>query len=143
MGGCRRKMRILPPVRDLRISVYGIQAPPEGQSDMGEPSLIPSGLLVSPKEVAVKKVLFVCSRNKLRSPTAEQIFCDRPGFEVVSADVIFVMEKTHRKKVQEKYRAHLKGTRIESLDIPDDYDYMDRDLVDLLHRKLDNFFTAR
>jgi predicted protein tyrosine phosphatase len=128
---------------------------------MGEPSLIPSGLLVSPKEVAVKKVLFVCSRNKLRSPTAEQIFCDRPGFEVVSAgtdrsaavplsvdlvgwaEVIFVMEKTHRKKVQEKYRAHMKSTRIESLDIPDDYDYMDQDLVDLLHRKLDKFFTIR
>ena len=109
----------------------------------------------------VKNVLFVCSRNKLRSPTAEQVFCDQPGFEVQSAgtdraadvplsvdlvqwaDAIFVMEKPHRKKVQEKYRPHLKDTRIECLDIPDDYDYMDGDLVDLLHRKLDPFFTTR
>lgn len=106
-------------------------------------------------------VLFVCSRNKLRSPTAEQIFCDKSGFEVQSAgtdrassiplsvdlvrwaEVIFVMEKTNRKKVQEKYRPHLKGTRVESLDIPDDFDFMDPDLVDLLHRKLDPFFTTR
>lgn len=106
-------------------------------------------------------VLFVCSRNKLRSPTAEQIFCDQPGFEVQSAGtdqaasvplsvdliqwaaVIFVMEKTHRKKVQEKYRAHLKNTRVRCLEIPDEFDYMDPDLIDLLHRKLNPFFTTR
>ncbi|WP_374551815.1 arsenate reductase/protein-tyrosine-phosphatase family protein [Sphingobium yanoikuyae] len=29
--------------------------------------------------------LFVCSQNKLRSPTAEQIFADHPGIETLSA----------------------------------------------------------
>ena len=31
------------------------------------------------------KVLFVCTANKLRSPTAEDVFCDYPGIEAVSA----------------------------------------------------------
>jgi predicted protein tyrosine phosphatase len=30
-------------------------------------------------------VLFVCSQNKLRSPTAEQVFANWPGVEVSSA----------------------------------------------------------
>lgn len=66
-------------------------------------------------------ILFVCSQNKLRSPTAEQIFADHPGVETDSAgtnndaenpltselvrwaDIIFVMEKTHRSKLQRGY----------------------------------------
>jgi protein-tyrosine-phosphatase len=35
----------------------------------------------------VKKVLFVCSRNQWRSPTAERVFATRPGLEVRSAGV--------------------------------------------------------
>ena len=67
--------------------------------------------------------LFVCSQNKLRSPTAEQIFADHPGIETLSAgtnhdaekplddevlrwaDTIFVMEKTHRSKILQFFRA--------------------------------------
>jgi predicted protein tyrosine phosphatase len=62
-------------------------------------------------------VLFLCSRNRLRSPTAEHIFASYPGIEAASAglnsdadtqttpeliewaDLIFVMEKVHRTKV--------------------------------------------
>jgi predicted protein tyrosine phosphatase len=75
-------------------------------------------------------VLFVCSQNRLRSPTAEQTFASRPGISVASAgtnadsenpltaelvkwaDSIFVMEKAHRKKVQKRYKAELKDTRL-------------------------------
>jgi len=102
----------------------------------------------------VKNVLFVCSQNKLRSPTAEQVFADWPGVETSSAgtnndaenplsrelvewaDIIFVMERAHRAKLQSRYRAALNGTRIVCLDIPDDYQFMDPRLVELLKAKV-------
>ena len=105
-----------------------------------------------------KKVLFTCSRNRLRSPTAERIFSDRPGFEVASAgldpeaetpvcpellewsDVIFVMEKVHKARLALKFRASLKGKRIVCLDIPDDFAFMDPALVRLLENKVGPFF---
>lgn len=100
------------------------------------------------------RVLFVCSQNRLRSPTAEQVSSTYPHLDVASAgtnrdaenpltpdliawaDIVFVMEKTHRNKVREKFRAQLRDTRLICLDIPDDYDYMDPELVDLLMRKV-------
>jgi predicted protein tyrosine phosphatase len=95
-------------------------------------------------------VLFVCSQNQLRSPTAEQVFSDWPGVEVASAgtdpnadspvtpellewaDIIFVMEKAHRARLSRKFRASLKSQRIICLNIPDNYEYMDPALVTLL-----------
>jgi len=100
------------------------------------------------------KVLFVCSRNRLRSLTAESIFNGRNDHEVRSvgteegariritpghigwADLIFVMEKAHRNKLNRKFRAHLKGKRVICLDIPDQYDFMDPALVTLLNMKV-------
>ncbi len=102
----------------------------------------------------MRKVLFVCSQNRLRSPTAEQVFSTRPDLEVASAgtnndaetplsaelvawaDVIFVMERAHRAKVQKRFRRALAGTRMVCLDIPDDYEFMDPALVRLLEAKL-------
>lgn len=102
----------------------------------------------------MKNVLFVCSQNRLRSPTAEHVFADHPGIAVSSAgtnsdadnplshelvawaDIIFVMEKAHRNKLQKKYRATLKSARLICLDIPDDYDFMDEALVRLLRAKV-------
>ncbi|MBC7921427.1 MAG: protein tyrosine phosphatase [Ferruginibacter sp.] len=102
----------------------------------------------------MKKVLFVCSQNRLRSPTAEQVFADRTGLEVASAglnpgaevplspeliewaDIIFVMEKTHRNKLSKKFRAHLKNKRLLCLDIPDEYEYMEPALVELLEQRV-------
>lgn len=100
------------------------------------------------------RILFVCSQNRLRSPTAEQVFSAYPQLDVASAgtnrnaenpltpdliawaDIVFVMEKTHRNKIREKYRMQLHDTRVICLDIPDDYDYMDPELVALLKRKV-------
>jgi predicted protein tyrosine phosphatase len=97
-----------------------------------------------------RHVLFVCSQNRLRSPTAEQVFASWPGIEVSSAglnegadnpvtpellawaDLIFVMEKSHRRRLQSKFRSHLKRQRIVCLNIPDDYRFMDAKLVRLL-----------
>lgn len=102
----------------------------------------------------VENVLFVCSRNRLRSPTAEQVFADWPGIEtasaglahdadtpltpelVVWADVIFVMERVHRAKLGERFGAHLKGKRVVCLAIPDDFELMDPALVKLLRARV-------
>jgi predicted protein tyrosine phosphatase len=96
------------------------------------------------------KVLFVCSRNRLRSLTAEAIFDGVGGHHVRSAgtepgarvrvtaghlgwaDVIFVMEKRHLSRLQAKFREELGGKRVVCLYIPDEYAYMDEELVDRL-----------
>jgi hypothetical protein len=55
------------------------------------------------------------------------------------ADVIFVMEKTHRSKLARQFRSHLKGKRVVCLDIPDDYEFMDPELVRLLENRVGRF----
>lgn len=105
----------------------------------------------------MKHVLFVCGRNRLRSPTAEQVFSSHPGIECASAglnndadnpvtpellewaDLVFVMEKAQRNKLSSKFKAHLREARVVCLDIPDDYDFMDPDLVRLLKSKVPKF----
>ena len=82
----------------------------------------------------MKRVLFVCSQNLLRSPTAEQVFANYPGIECTSAglakdthnpvtddlvewaDLIFVMEKVHRRKLAAIFGKHLKNQRVICLD---------------------------
>ena len=99
-------------------------------------------------------VLFICSRNRLRSPTAEQVFADWPGVETASAglapdadspvtpellawaDLIFVMEDRHRGRLSSPFGKYLKGKRIICLGIPDDYEYMDPKLVELLRTRV-------
>ena len=98
----------------------------------------------------MRRLLFICSQNKLRSPTAEAVFCDYPGVEADSAglnndaevplsdeqiewaDIILVMEKVHRERLNRKFKHALGGKRIAVLNIPDDYEYMDEELVELL-----------
>jgi predicted protein tyrosine phosphatase len=98
----------------------------------------------------VHRVLFICSQNRLRSPTAEQVFSSWPGVEASSAgldtgadvpvtpellewaDTIFVMERTHRSKLSRKFRKYLKAQRVICLNIRDEYEYMDERLVQLL-----------
>ena len=102
----------------------------------------------------MRKILFVCSRNRLRSPTAEAVFSQYEGLEAESAgldreadvplsteaiqraDMIFVMEKSHRTKLSKKFQPALKGKRVICLDIPDEYEYMEPALVDLLTKKV-------
>jgi predicted protein tyrosine phosphatase len=100
--------------------------------------------------MASRRVLFLCSRNRLRSPTAEQVFAAWPNLEVDSAgladdaevpvsseqldwaELIVVMEAGHRRRLQARHRARLKGKRVVCLDIPDDYAFMQPELVELL-----------
>ena len=108
----------------------------------------------------VRTVLFVCSQNKLRSPTAEQVFSRREDLEVSSAgtnhgaenpltaelvgwaDLIFVMEKAHRSKLQRRFRAALAGKRVICLDVPDDFAFMEPELVRLLETKVSRHLPA-
>jgi predicted protein tyrosine phosphatase len=105
----------------------------------------------------MKTVLFVCSQNRLRSPTAEQVFADREGIEVLSAgldatcgnpvtaelvewaDIIFVMEQALRSKLSNRFRASLKTARLICLGIPDDYEFMDPELVRILEARVPRF----
>ena len=105
----------------------------------------------------MKRVLFICTQNRLRSPTAEQVFATWPDVETDSAglgndadvplspeqlawaDIIFVMEKAHRNRLATRFKRHLNGKRVICLDIPDDYDYMQPELVALLKTKVGPF----
>lgn len=100
------------------------------------------------------RVLFICSMNRLRSPTAEQVFANYPGIECDSAglnndaanpvtgelvewaELIFVMERVHRSKLSRRFKRHIGNRRVVCLDIPDDYDFMEPALVDMLKRKV-------
>jgi predicted protein tyrosine phosphatase len=102
----------------------------------------------------VKRYLFVCSQNKLRSPTSEQIFSARSDIEVSSAgtnnyaenpidseqvewaDIIVVMEKHHRDKLQRRFSSALKSKLVIVLDVPDKYEFMEDSLVGLLKKKM-------
>jgi predicted protein tyrosine phosphatase len=61
---------------------------------------------------------------------------------VMWADVIVVMEKAHRAKVQRRFRKALNGKRIVCLDIPDDYAFMDEELVRLLTLRMRRFLPS-
>lgn len=98
------------------------------------------------------KLLFICSRNRQRSLTAERIFDGVAHHQVRSAgteqnarirvtaghigwaDMIFVMEKRHLDRLRAKYAGALRGKRIACLHIPDTYAYMDETLIALLKR---------
>ena len=96
------------------------------------------------------KILFICSRNRWRSLTAEKIFDGINGIQARSAgtepsarirvtaghlswaDLIFVMEKKHLRRLQEKFPEAVAGKKIICLHIADDYEFMQPELVDLL-----------
>lgn len=95
-------------------------------------------------------VLFVCSKNQWRSPTAEKVFSKHPGISARSrgttrdarrtvtsadvkwADVVMVMEQKHKQRLAADFPGEMKYKEIHVLDIPDDYRYMDAELVELL-----------
>ena len=101
-----------------------------------------------------QNVLFICSRNRWRSPTAEQIFRKHPLMSVRSAgtspnarrkvsaedirwaDVIFVMEEKHKSRLVADFSRLLVGKTIHVLDIPDEYKYMDPELVEQLEQSV-------
>lgn len=104
--------------------------------------------------------LFICSKNQWRSPTAERIFRHYPHLNVRSAgtsrqakhyiqlndilwaDKIFVMEEKHKSQLTNLFRQHLQFKDIIVLDIPDDYSYMDSELIELLELSVNPYLPS-
>jgi len=104
------------------------------------------------------KILFVCSRNRRRSLTAETIFEKEPGWQVRSAgteegarirvtpghlgwaDVIVVMEKRHKERLRQKHPEALVEKPCVCLFIADDYEYMEEELIRALREKMNEKF---
>ena len=100
------------------------------------------------------KILFVCSRNRIRSLTAEKVFATRPGVEVRSAgtqpnarvvvtagllrwaDLILVMEKCHAARLRLKFSSEMQSKRVVSLHIPDEYQFVQQELIDELEARV-------
>lgn len=100
-------------------------------------------------------ILVVCGRNKRRSRTAEYIFKNDNRFNIRSAglsqksdrkisekdlnwaDLVLVMETEQRAKVRELYK-HLELPNIEILNIPDDYEFLDEELIGILTDRIND-----
>lgn len=102
----------------------------------------------------MQNLLFICSRNQWRSPTAETIWRKHPNYNAKSAgtsprakktvssadirwaDIIFVMEQKHKNRLKAEFTRILEHKPIYVLDIPDEYQYMDPELVDELENSV-------
>ncbi len=108
-------------------------------------------------------LLFICSQNKRRSLTAEKIFDEyydgyhwhrarSAGTEANSrikvtpgllgwADIIFCMEKKHVRRIREKYPDIVSNKKLVCLNISDDYQFMDRELQELLKSYVSEYIS--
>jgi predicted protein tyrosine phosphatase len=102
-------------------------------------------------------ILFVCSKNNRRSRTAETIFKNAENHTVKSAgtspnarvklnenhliwaDLVFAMEEKHLQIIRQKFRSNSFNNKIIVLDIPDNYKYMDEDLILTLKASVAHF----
>ena len=105
-----------------------------------------------------KHILFVCTVNRMRSASAQQIYKDDPRFEVKSAgissvaatvltrelllwaDAIVVMEKHHRNFIRKQFPDIYTDKKIVCLYIPDEYDYMQKELIYILREKFEDVY---
>ena len=103
-------------------------------------------------------VLFICSRNRWRSPTAAKVFAHRDGWQVRAAglssksprvvsradlewaDLVFVMEHEHRTRLRERFGRL--NVECHVLDIPDDYQFMDPELVSMLEERVNTYIES-
>jgi len=106
-----------------------------------------------------KKLLFICTINRMRSATAHKIFEEDERFEVLScgtdktantfisaellnwADSILVMETHHRNYIRKHFPEVYKNKRIVCMYIPDDYDYMQLELIAILRNTLEDLYA--
>ena len=106
----------------------------------------------SPKRL--RRVLFVCHLNRSRSATAERLFCKRRDLDVRSAgtatdalvrvnkqmlewaNVIFTMDETQQHALERMFPDHPAVQHLICLDIPDDFAFLQPDLVKLLEERV-------
>ncbi len=107
-----------------------------------------------------KKILFVCSANQQRSPTAEELYKDDSRFEVRSAGtsrlaantinaemiewayVVAAMEERHVRVIRERFPSESLRARFVTLGIPDVYEYMDPVLQKEIRYRFEENFHA-
>jgi len=95
-------------------------------------------------------ILFICSRNQWRSPTAEAVYKNTEGVTAKSAgtsssartrvneslirwaDIVFVMEDKHKKILQSQFHTAIQNKQLVVMHIPDEYQYMDAELIDMI-----------
>ncbi len=100
------------------------------------------------------RLLFICSQNRLRSPTAESLFNGSARYVARSAgtgidahttvtaghigwaDIIFCMEPMHAAYLKSLFPRALRGKRLVCLEIPDEFGFMDPALIAILREKL-------
>lgn len=106
------------------------------------------------------RLLFICARNQWRSPTAEAIYQNDPRVEVRSAgvspaarrqvtaklllwaDQVLVMEHAHKRRLHDRFPELANELNIEVLDIPDDYEFMDPELIELVRERVEPLIDA-
>ncbi len=107
------------------------------------------------------KILFVCSMNRWRSPTAEKIYADKPKLVTRScgtnrnarrtvnsadlkwADVVLVMEQKHKQRLLANYPGEMQSREIHVLDIPDIYKFMDPELIEEIETAVEPILARR
>jgi len=105
----------------------------------------------------MQNILFICSRNQWRSPTAEKVYAKDPRVQVHSAgtspkarhtvnakdiawaELLFVMEYKHKDRLKAEFSKILQYKKIIVLDIPDEYGYMDEELVGLIEASVEGY----
>jgi predicted protein tyrosine phosphatase len=135
----------------------------DGKWILTQPNPLP-GTMVETKRLQKKDIsmharphiLFVCGKNKWRSPTAERIYKNDKRVEVRSAgmsgksrhpisiedvewaDLILVMESRYKSWILGLF-CDLSLPRIENLDVPDEYEYMDEELIEIIEKGVEYF----
>ena len=108
-----------------------------------------------------RKVLFVCTINRMRSATAHKIYESDARFEVKSAgtnrsantfisnelldwaDSVIVMEKHHRNTIRKMFPEIYERKKIVCLYIPDEYDFMQEELIGILKNKFESVVSRK
>lgn len=108
----------------------------------------------------LRKILFVCRQNRVRSATAERLFCKRPDLDVRSAgtspdamvrvtprmlewaDLIVTMDDEQHAALEEMFPRHPSIARLVCLGIPDDFTFLQPELVALLEARVPPLLTV-
>ncbi|MEO9944740.1 phosphotyrosine protein phosphatase [Paraglaciecola sp.] len=108
----------------------------------------------------MRNILFICSRNQWRSPTAEKVWKNHPELNVRSAgtsprakrtvsvkdiqwaDIIFVMEEKHKSRLKAQFTRLLDHKPTHVLDILDEYQYMDEELVEIIKQTVGSYLIV-
>ncbi len=109
---------------------------------------------------AVRKVLFVCHQNRVRSATAERLFCQRLDLDVRSAgtssdamvrvnarmldwaDLVFTMDEGQALALEEMFPRHPALAQLVCLQIPDEFTFLQPELVALLEQRVTPLVTG-